>query len=79
MAMGLPVLTNSIGAEGINITSGINAVVSDDMEFLANEIDRLLDNEEECKKLGKAGQELVKSEYQWNDIWKNFRLCGLGD
>lgn len=79
MAMGLPVLTNSVGAEGINISAGVNAIVSNDMKFLAKEIDRLLDDETECKRLGQAGQMLVKKEYQWEDIWNGFALCGLGD
>ena len=79
MAMGLPVLTNSVGAEGIHLISGKNAIVSDDMRFLAAEIDRLLDDEEERVRIGREAQDFVRSGYQWKDIWKGFRLCGLGD
>ena len=79
MAMGLPVLTNSVGAEGIKITSGVNAIVSDDMKFLAKEIDRLLMDSAECDRIAGEAQRLVKSEYQWNDIWNGFALCGLGE
>lgn len=79
MAMGLPVLTNSVGAEGINIVSGKNAIVSNDLRFLAAEIDRLLDNKEERIRIGNEAQELIKSQHQWEDIWKHFSLCGLGD
>lgn len=77
MAMGMPVITNSVGAEGINIINGVNAIVSDDMKKIAYEVERLLDNSEECKRLGKKAKKTIAENYQWEEIWKKFRKCGV--
>lgn len=77
MAMGMPIVTNSVGAEGINIVNGENAIVSDNMEKLANEVERLLDNSEECARIGLNAMKTVEENYQWEEIWKMFKKCDI--
>lgn len=77
MAMGVPVITNSVGAEGIKIVNDENAIISDDMIFFATEIDRLLDDPSECKRLSENAKLLIEKEYQWEHIWNEFQMCGI--
>ena len=72
MAMQIPVITNSIGAEGLDMVSGKHYVVKDDYISIANAVDYYLKNKEEAKKLAVAGQKSVFETYEWNSIWNRF-------
>lgn len=66
MAAGLPVVTTSIGIEGIKATKEV--IVQDDPQEFADEVVKLLGNKSHRQQLGKAGRELVKKLYDWSVI-----------
>ena len=72
MAMQLPVITNSIGAEGLDIENGKHFIVEDDYKKIAEKVDYYLNNKEDAKKIALAGQNIVFENYEWNKIWNRF-------
>lgn len=64
MAAGLPIVTTSIGARGLNIINDEQAVVCEIIDFKKN-ILRLFEDEVMYKKLGENGRKLVEQEYSW--------------
>jgi len=67
---GLPVVSTSIGAEGLDVKNGVNILIEDDMDKFATEIIDLLMNEELRIRLGKAAREFVTKKYDWRIIGK---------
>ena len=68
MALGLPVVTTSIGCEGISINPGEHVLVADTPEEFADSVIHLLRNYNERLRLGSAGRNLVESLYSWPSI-----------
>jgi glycosyltransferase involved in cell wall biosynthesis len=67
---GLPVVTTSIGAEGLDVKNGVNILIEDDIDKLAIKIIDLLRNKELRVKLGTAARELAMKKYDWRIIGK---------
>lgn len=72
MAMQLPVITNSVGAEGIDLNNQEHFVVEDDYKMVAEKVDYYLSHKEEARVLAESGQKAVFAQYEWNEIWKKF-------
>ena len=68
MAMELPVVTTSVGCEGILLRPGEHALVADAPGEFADAVVHLLLNPNERVRLGSAGRNLVKSLYSWPPI-----------
>lgn len=77
MAMGMPVITNSIGAEGIPGENKIQWLTSDDFQVLAEYIDWVIDNPEESARIGKNAQKFVRRDFQWEHIFTHFSRLEL--
>lgn len=77
MAMGMPVVTNSVGAEGILGQNGVQWFVSDDAAQIGKYVDLLLDSPEVCERIGKEAQAFVKAQFQWETIFHQFAKLGL--
>jgi len=60
LSYGLPVVTTSVGAEGIGIVSGVHAVVADTAEDFANEVCRVLEDETLWYRLSSGGKRLIE-------------------
>jgi len=67
---GLPVVSTSIGIEGLNVEKGINVLVEDDMNNFSIRVIELLQDKELRTRIGRAGRELVIKEYDWHEIGK---------
>jgi glycosyltransferase involved in cell wall biosynthesis len=61
MSRGLPVVTTSIGAEGIGIIDGVHGLIRDDAESFAAAVAEVSSNRELWGRLSQAGLELVRS------------------
>jgi sugar transferase (PEP-CTERM/EpsH1 system associated) len=68
MAMGKAVVSTSIGAEGLPVTSQKNIVLADDPAEFAREVVGLLRNPEKRRTLGRAARELVEQSYSWDSV-----------
>ncbi|WP_048810325.1 glycosyltransferase [Candidatus Methylacidiphilum infernorum] len=63
MASGLPVVTTSIGAEGMKLENGKNAFICDDKEEFIQAVVRLYKEKELWERLSQAALEHVESRY----------------
>lgn len=70
MASGLPVVTTSVGIEGIKASNEKEAIISDNPEEFSHEVVKLLADKNHRQKLGKASRELVEKLYDWKEISK---------
>jgi polysaccharide biosynthesis protein PslH len=66
---GMPVVTTSIGAEGIRVKDGDNALVADTAESFARAIIRLLREPDLAMHLSKSGRQTVEAYYNWRDVY----------
>lgn len=65
MAAGLPIVTTTIGLEGIEAVPGRDIVVADDADAMIAAVCRLLDDPSERRRLGTAARRLVETQYDW--------------
>ena len=65
LAMGKPVVTTSIGCEGLSVTTGEHLEVADDPDTFAEKTARLMSDREAASELGRSGRRLVEREYSW--------------
>jgi len=65
MAMERPVISTTVGAEGLEITPGSEILIADDAQQFVNHIQLLLRSPETAELIGKMGRLLVKQKYDW--------------
>jgi glycosyltransferase involved in cell wall biosynthesis len=65
MAMARPVVATPLGVEGLPVRDGEHAVIADGAASLAAAIDRLLADDDERSRIGRAGRLLVERTYTW--------------
>jgi glycosyltransferase involved in cell wall biosynthesis len=68
MAMRLPIVSTSIGIEGIECTPGRHVLVADTAEAFARQLITLLDHRELGERLAREGRRLVERRYTWQII-----------
>ncbi|MEK6808072.1 MAG: glycosyltransferase family 4 protein [Nanoarchaeota archaeon] len=69
-ASGLPVVTTSIGIRGTDAKDGIEVIIRDSPEEIADAAVDLLQNEILYKKIATNAREMVKVKYDWDPIAK---------
>jgi glycosyltransferase involved in cell wall biosynthesis len=67
-AMGIPTVSTSVGAEGIEFTPEQDLLLADDPASMADRIVELLQNPTQCEALGKRAMALARSRYDWNVV-----------
>ena len=68
LAMKRPVVTTSIGCEGLAVSHGESALVADEPLAFARQVIDLLHDDELRKKLTRAGYDLVREQYDWSVV-----------
>jgi glycosyltransferase involved in cell wall biosynthesis len=68
MATGTPIVTTRLGAEGIDLVPGENALIGDTSEELINLTAKVLTNQKLQLKLAKAAKNVVVGKYTWQSI-----------
>lgn len=63
LSWGLPVVTTTIGAEGMDLTDGIDALIADSPGDFANKVVNLYKDKNLWEKLSKNGKKKVESEW----------------
>lgn len=77
IAMSKPVVSTTIGAEGLEIEDGKNILIADDWSEFADKIIELLNDDHLAKKIGANGRKLVEEKYDWKKIVeKQVRMYG---
>jgi glycosyltransferase involved in cell wall biosynthesis len=77
LAMAKPVVSTSVGAEGLPLTPGEHFVLADDPREFARAVVDLLSDEARRRKLGEAGRHLVEAQYSWPAVAGEFeKHCG---
>lgn len=71
-ARGLPIVTTSLGCEGIRVTPDENLVVADTPETFAASVLGLIHNPGRALKLGQKGREWVQEHFDWQRIYPAF-------
>ena len=77
MAMGVPVVTNSIGGEGIAATNGVDFFVTDDFDEMAQIVTALNHDKQKAQAVGRAGAAYVQKHHQWKSIMEKFKDVGV--
>jgi glycosyltransferase involved in cell wall biosynthesis len=65
MAMGIPIVTTSVGLEGIAAIHGQHCLVADEPEAFAAAVNEVLCNEVLARRLALAARRLVENQYGW--------------
>ncbi len=73
LAAGLPVVTTSKGAEGLDVISGEHLIIADTAHEFAVSVIRLLEDPDESLRLGQHGRALVEERYNWETIGRRLR------
>jgi polysaccharide biosynthesis protein PslH len=70
LALSKPLVSTTVGAEGIEAVPDRDLVIADRAEEFADEVVSLLSQPERREALGDAGRRLVQSKYNWERIVK---------
>jgi hypothetical protein len=70
MAWGLPVVSTTLGVEGIDAEDDVHLLVRDDPDEYAEAIVRLMSDELFWRRLRYAGAELVRARYSWDRVFE---------
>ena len=66
MAMGLPIVTTTIGAENIDAEQGKEWIVTDDNQDFAKAVIMLLSNDEYRNTMGLKGSQFINKNFTWS-------------
>jgi glycosyltransferase involved in cell wall biosynthesis len=73
-AAALPVVSTTLGAEGLPVCDGCNICLADSPRAFAESVSWLLGCTEERLALGQAGRSLLEKEFNWEAAWRNLDL-----
>ena len=81
LSCGLPVISTTVGAEGLNIQNGVHAIIEDDLNIFAHKLTQLLNDKQLSARIGQSARELAVDKYDWNkiasDLNEVFKNIGL--
>jgi glycosyltransferase involved in cell wall biosynthesis len=72
MAHGVPVVTTSIGADGIDATNGQEILVASTIDDIVRDTVRILTDQPLADRLGAAGQAFVRTHHAWPDVARRY-------
>ena len=72
MAMGLPTVSTTIGAEGLPLTDGEHIVLADDAQAFARACIAMLANTERAAAVGQSGARYVRGHCGWDGVARDF-------
>ncbi|MCU0526946.1 MAG: glycosyltransferase [Elainella sp. Prado103] len=70
MAMGLPVISTSLGCEGLDVTDGVHLLIRDQPETFATGVLQLLDQPTLRQTLRQQGRQRVEQHYDWQQVFE---------
>jgi len=76
-AAGVPVVSTTIGAEGLPARHGEHLLIADQPAEFARAVAGLLESEELRRRLGAAGRALYEAEFTWEAGWRRLGALGI--
>jgi glycosyltransferase involved in cell wall biosynthesis len=73
-AMAKPVVSTTIGCEGLEAKDGDNIYIRDEPAGISEAVTALLDNPEAARSMGSAARATVQALYTWDRIGENLRV-----
>lgn len=73
MALGTPVVSTPIGAEGLDVVDGTHILLGETAAEMSDQVTRILANPSLAERISKNARALVKERYQWPMIAEKFR------
>ena len=76
MAMGLPVVSTPLGAEGLQVETGVNLILAEGAARLAQSVVQLLRTPQLREALGQAARNLVETQFSSESVARQFEsIC----
>ena len=72
MSMGLPIVSTTVGAEGLSFSNGIDIVIQDDADSFAGAVIELLSDNALARKMGAAAERRARTELDWQNVARVF-------
>lgn len=72
MAMAKPVVSTSLGAEGLEVRSGEDIIIADGAEQFADAVVQLLDDPDRCAQLSESARQLVQERFSAETVAGQF-------
>lgn len=70
MSMGIPVVSTSIGAEGLDVQSGEHLIIADTPHTFSEAVVQLLRDSQLGERMCANAFELVQAHYSWQRVWE---------
>jgi sugar transferase (PEP-CTERM/EpsH1 system associated) len=77
MAMNLPIVTTSVGCEGLNLIPGKHLLVSDSIEGFARNVLTLINNDELRNRIAENALQLIQDEFSWESVMEKLNILCL--
>jgi polysaccharide biosynthesis protein PslH len=78
MAAGVPVVSTTLGAEGLEVTHDKNILIADTADKMIETIIKLIEKPEQRKQLREAGRSLISNRYDWTKVGESLLKCYVG-
>lgn len=76
-AVGTPVVSTSLGAEGLECEPGRDLLIADEPEDFARKVVALLEDPGLAREIGTNGRRRFEAAYTWRTAWDELAACGL--
>ena len=76
-AAGVPVVSTTIGAEGLDATPGVHLLIADNAEDFAGAVRHILEHPALGARLAAAGRALYEAKFTWPSAWKLLAAAGM--
>lgn len=73
LAAGCPVISTSIGAEGLDVVNDIHLLLRDDPNTFASAIQSVVEDDQLAQRLSFAGRSIAAERYSWDGIGASMR------
>ena len=77
MAMGQAIVTNSIGAESLDVEDGVHLFIEDTIDGIVARINTLLNNKKLREEMGRNARDFVINNHSWRKVYSVFGEIGL--
>jgi glycosyltransferase involved in cell wall biosynthesis len=74
MAMGLPVVSTSLGSEGLSVVDGLHILIRDEPEQFANAVLQIISDPALRNNLRTNGRRLVEERYDWSRMFERLEM-----